>query len=297
MKWYTNSEGVTYKRCKRQWMLRYWFKVAPPKRVSKTRDTGIVVHAVLADWYENPSASIDALIEYQIAQMKDLYPEEDHPEVDEVRRMTEAIVDGYLVWLEEEGPDSDLELIDTERIVWHQTPESNVGLLGRLDARFRRVSDEATFFMDHKVVQNLTDYPKWAHLDTQFKQYILLERLDRADEPAWTDGGIVNMLRRVLRTGRANPPFYGRFEVRHNDETMRRFWAQTYMLIHEIVRLEKQLNEGLLPERVPPSPSRDCSWQCPYFDVCPMMDSDEDWQEFMKVAYVETDPLERYQNG
>lgn len=303
MRWFTNSELSTWRECRRKWYLTYFRKLAPKvKHVGGSRDTGNVVHAVLAHGYEhNWEIDIPAAVAYSVyaLQENEVHDPECATCIKEISKISELatlMVQGYVEWLAETGADSDYEILSAETPVSYELPDwPGVGLLGKLDLKVKRISDGFSAFMDHKTVQNLGDLPKTAHIDTQFKFYHLLER---ATSTGVTDGVILNMMRRVKRTGRANPPFYGRHEVRHNDEELRRFWYQVMAEIGGILEFEQ-----FLTEKVPrighgeiyPSPSKDCSWKCDFFSVCPMIDRDEDPEGFLDKAYIQIDPLRYYE--
>jgi hypothetical protein len=167
-------------------------------------------------------------------------------------------------------------------------------LLGKLDARWKRLSDGARVFMDHKVVGDLVQFPKWAHLSPQMLTYHLIEYLLKEDDE-FTDGGIYNLLRKSKRTQRAKPPFYLRHEVRHNVHQLRNFYTRTMGLISDMYDTEVRLNEGAVPIiECPPAPTEDCAYMCEYFTLCAMMDDGSDWGGLMEDAFVLTDPIARY---
>lgn len=310
MRRFTNSETTTWRRCRRMWWLKYWRKLAPKvEHFNVNREIGNVVHDVLAWGYENDwNIEIDASVAYVVYAMRENgHSDEDDPcqicekNAQEIHEYSKLMVEGYKKWLEEEGADSDFELLAAETPVEVELEHlPGISLLGKIDAKFRKISDDSTLFTDHKTVQNLADLPKTAHLNTQFKHYHLLER---ATSLARTDGLIANMLRRVKRTSRAKPPFYGRHEVRHNDAELRMYWYQVLQQIEEIMEAESRLASFDKGEMTPdfqvlaymyPNPTADCSWDCEFFAVCPMFDRDEDAEDFLATSYVEIDPLVRY---
>jgi len=300
---FTNSELTTWRRCRRKWWLAHWRKLAPKtQHLNLNRETGTIVHDVLAHAYNNAwEIDIKAAVAYSTYAMQENAHD---PECEicikttnEITELSILMVEGYKQWLAEEGADSDYEFIAQEEAVSY-VPEGwpwDVELLGLIDSKFKRISDSASLFRDHKTVQNFTDLPKTAHLDTQFKFYHMLERATSKER---TDGIELNMLKRVKRTSRAKPPFYKRHEVRHDDSTMESFWYQVFETVSDIMKTEDRLSrantEGKPENFMYPTPTKDCSWDCDFFPVCPMFDSGEDAEDFLATAYIEIDPLVRY---
>lgn len=111
-----------------------------------------------------------------------------------------------------------------------------------------------------------------------------------------TVGALYNMLRKVKRTAKANPPFYGRVEVRHNVHELRSYYARVWATVADIAKLEHDLGQGYDHRAVAyPNPTRDCSWRCEFFNVCTMFDDGSDAEGMLKAFYHEADPLDRYQ--
>lgn len=302
MKYLTNSELKVWRRCRRWWYFQHYLNLAPNREhLSEARETGSVVHAAIAEAYEtNWAQDPESTVVLACERLREAYAESetDLETIDRIEDYARLIVTGYLQWLEEEGADQGLTLVATEEEVSFEMHGTGVTILGKLDARFQREMDGARVFMDHKVVGNLTDYPKWAHLDPQFKMYHTLERLTKAEEE-WTDGGIINMLRKSKRTSRATGPFYMRWEVRHNVHELRAFYQQLHEAAKEMLWVEGRLREGIwqshMAAKMAPTPSVNCTWECPFFSACPMMDDGSDIAGYLEAAYTVVDPLERYQ--
>jgi hypothetical protein len=218
------------------------------------------------------------------------------------------MVTGYLEWLEQEGADSYLKFISAEEEISVLFPSDQIqgikptSILGKLDARFLDERSGARVFMDHKSVQNFADREKTAHLDPQFLFYSLIEYLTLTEEQMegttdveWTDGGIINMARRVKRSGTAKPPFFKRKDVRHSIHELRNFYVRTAGEILRVLQTEQTLESGVDHHMAcPPSPTRDCSWDCQYIQLCPIVDDGSDASGFIKDVFSVVDPLERY---
>ena len=87
--------------------------------------------------------------------------------------------------------------------------EGEFELMGKLDVRILRHSDERVLFMDHKTVREFTTPVLQLPANMQMKTYHLMEFYSRVNDDAPEVGGaIYNMLRKVKRTASAKPPFY-----------------------------------------------------------------------------------------
>ena len=306
----SNSEIQAFKSCRRRWWLTYYRELGL-KRYEESpagpRQLGTKVHAALQGYYQEGLQMVDTVTElYQLDI--DFYTARDQPEkVLEIRKefdLAHAMVSGYEDWLEESGVDHGLTLLSTESVI--EIPmvdygHSDYALRGKLDARFRREVDGARLFLDHKTVQEFTTPQKILPMDEQMKFYHLLEELDakfRGTDWERTDGALYNMLRKVKRTAKANPPFYLRVEQRHNKAELASTWWRTLKIVEEIHDTRVKLADGHSPLYVcPPRPSRDCTWQCDFFKACTMFDDGSNVEGFLEERYEHRDPHERYNDS
>lgn len=326
MRFFTNSELGTKRRCWRKWYFNHYLKIFREREaLNENQYIGILAHLAVAEMYNKGQDPL-AIIAYQAAtdraseeqalidahDMTRATIEKNIEIINTAEAFATIIVEGYIEWLAEEGADSHLQFVSAEtelsikfpaETIQAMRPDNEVRILGKLDARFLDERSNARVFMDHKTVQNFPDLEKWAHLNPQFLYYGLIEYLTLladAEDPhdiagEWTDGGIINMLRKVKRTARSNPPFYKRKEVRHSIHELRNFFARTSGEIMAILDAEDQLNVGVSHQLVcPPSATRDCSWDCPYMQLCAIVDDGSDATGFIQEAFVVGDPLRRY---
>jgi hypothetical protein len=310
----TQSETSTFKRCRRKWWLAYFRRqVRARADLHGPRALGTRLHDVLQAYYQPDDFSVEdagsalEAWDYETQTMLQLAGDD----VEQARGaqadadLGRAMLEGYFEWLAETGVDADLEFVEAERAVRvplegyvSLVPGRVVELLGKLDVSVLVRSTGARRFLDHKSVGSLHDLPERADIDEQFLHYSLLDFLEHraAGESAWTDGGIWNMLRKVKRTARATPPFYGRHEVHHNLDRLRTYWVRVTGVLAEIEDVEVRLARGESHHTAAyPTPHADCKWDCDFRSVCPMFDDPrEDAEGFLAAAYTTTDPLERY---
>lgn len=294
-----------WERCRRHWYLAHYRNMGVKARpVSGALAFGTRIHECLDRYYsrgENPldvyeehHAAAVAQLDAQVA-MTGFDDEEQRKKLQADRELGHAMLEGFLQWASETGLDEGLELIGAELVVEVASGIPGVKLRGKLDQKVRRESDGAIMFRDWKTAANLTDGPKLLPLDEQMKMYQLLDQLAGAGEMA--RGGLYTMLKKVKRTGRATPPFYGVVEVRNNRRSLESMWLRIHKRLNEMLEARDQLDHGQDHRYwVPPSPSKDCTWDCPFFKLCPFMDDspDEVWNSMLDAEYAPFDPYERY---
>lgn len=298
---FSNSELQTWKRCKRKWWFAFYRRLGLKEReATSARSRGNRVHAALAGWYGTDHINPYETLAETIAHDLDEFPQQ-APEIQKEADLCQAMLEGYFDWIAETGADQGLQVLGSEQTI--EVPlevnGSSVLLRGRLDLRTFREQDGARFFLDHKTVGNLTEPVRMLHMDEQMLMYHLLEYLDAVANgrpiDALMGGGLYNMLRAVKRTSQAKPPFYERVEVRHNAEELRNFYIRVHGEISDIISTRGVLDAGQDPKwTVYPSPRRDCTWDCAFLPVCPLVDDGSNVEGLITQLYDEIDPYARY---
>jgi hypothetical protein len=315
----SHSEMKVFLRCRRKWYLSE-FRGLGPKGNDPTGPlkSGSRVHTALEAFYTPGGGNpLDALKAAQdedwAAYVRVLVAEGEVPD----QGTTEAfnkdcdleriMVEGYGEWIAESGEDADLEFIDTEKVVSVEGERvfpflarrygKPFEIVGKLDARVRRRMDGKRLFVDHKTAQSVTMALPMLQTDPQMLHYHWLESW--TTDGAWTDGAIYNVLKKVKRTKAAKPPFYARYEIHHNDREIESYEARLHEIISDIFRMEAVLEHaspgtaGLIAY---PNSTRDCSWDCQFFTLCPMFDDGSRVEHAIRDGYRERDPLARYQD-
>lgn len=317
----SNSLIQTAKRCKRKWWLGWYRGLAPKnENLLDTRSTGTRVHRALQAWYvpdgQTPTDPRDALERVLVedwTRIKQAAEERGHDEFvisdlsarfDKSASLERAMVEGYVEWLQETGADSQLKIIGAEQslrahLYDHVRADGEVipvDAIGLLDVQAYRTSDGAKLFVDHKTVGSLKDPVALLPMNEQMLHYHLLQWLSTSDGEERCDGALYNMLRRVKRTAAAKPPFYDRYEVRHNEQELetyrRRLIAETRDVLHMIERLDA----GADPMDVAyPTPTKNCTWDCDFFSICTMFDDGSHVEAAIDSLYKVVDPDARYE--
>lgn len=299
----TNSEIKTWKTCPRMWYLSYYCCLGK-KDVDFNRplSIGSRTHDCLAAYYD-PQRRLDPLKWLDASLAKDLaeYPAFE----DELKKegdLCRAMLEGYVEWLQETGADQGLRLIATEgarEVPLEPNTLPGVTLLTKLDARVLRESDGARLALEHKTVGDLSTPLQLLQLDQQLLtehlvEVMALRREGRDDEAA--QGVMYNMLRKVKRTVRAKPPFYGRETVMHNKAELRHHWMHVYETARQIMSAVERLNAGEDHHFVcPPNPDlKNSRWNNPFIKLYLLMDDGSDWEAAAADLYEVINPLERY---
>jgi len=293
----SNSEIQTYKDCRRKWWLSYYRRMQPrQKTYTGPLALGTRIHAALDEYYAQGVPLLDAHAELVAADRLILDSDSrDSSSLDAEADLGRIMLEGYLQWVEDEGIDSELEIVSTEEKISVPLFNGEVELQGKLDMRVRRKIDGVRMFRDFKTVGgSLSDFANLAPMNEQVLTYMLLESMKEGEENR-SEGGIFTMLKKVKRTAKATPPFYDQIEVRHNIFTMRSFWNRIHGVITDLMRTRKALDDGEAASLVAyPSPSRDCKWKCQFFSICTMFDDGSSAEQALTEMFEEKDPYAYY---
>lgn len=316
----TNSEAGTMRRCPRKWYFQYYLKIFRRRQtINQNATIGDLCHAALDQMYRLGMDPLAVIVQEAITLVAKeetgmlsatddgiLRHQENIETIGKAEQFALKMIEGYIEWLAETGADSGMTLIDSEVELYVPFPSNEITqlagetvfMLAKMDTRWYDETTDARVFMDHKTVDQFTTREKWAHLDPQFRWYALIEMLDNQakGDNTWTNGGIMNMLRRVKRTGSAKPPFYKRLPLTYSIHQMRTYFERVAGELMRILQTEAMLNRGVSHRTAcPPSPTADCAWDCPYLQLCSMVDDGSDSVGFIETAFEVGDPLDRYE--
>lgn len=295
----TNSEMSQFLNCRRGWWLGYYRKLQRKHDLPSLPNIGNLYHAGLEGYY---NGTLDDPVIYVVDLTTKLI--EEHPELAEQiskdAEMAEIMLSGYLEWVEEEGVDVGLRVIGAEESVEVALEGGySYRLRGKIDTRLERESDGALLQLEHKTVGDLSRIPKYAQAAPQFLTYDLLAFMlaQKEQDVRATDGVIINMARRVKRTSTAKPPFYGRYEVRHNIQELRAHWKHVVGIGQMIEATRDALDAGGDPQIIcPPRVNESHTWSCKCAPLTPMFDDGSDVEGYLQDVYEEYDPWARYED-
>ena len=300
----SNSEIQTFMKCRRRWMLTYHegWKTQEPA-VTGALALGSRVHAALEVYYKGAGPLVE---QYDLLLGEDRLLAasmgQDLATLESEGELGRLMLEGYLDWVAEEGIDSLYEVIGVEEILAMPMLGGKVEVIGKIDLRVRDRRDGANLVLDHKTTAALGDFEKWAHMNPQLMTYQTLDYVTRKgpDKDERLAGGVFRLLKKVKRGVRAKPPFYREHTVRHNVFTLRSFWNRLTGVLTDMVSVREALDSGTDHRLVAyPTPTRDCSWWCPFFQVCPLMDDgtiegDHNKDPMFRDLFVKGDPYAYY---
>lgn len=294
----SNSEVRSYMDCKRRWWLTYirslrLRSVAPIGPLS----IGGRVHKALEQGYSSPGREAE-LMRVLAESIEEDYPKAQAAGVlDQFESECELaliMLEGFVEWASEEGLDADWEVVRSEGVV--RSPVLKMGpqevlLKGKLDQVVRRMRDGSLWMRDWKTTPTMK--PVMMAFGPQLKMYILLLSLTEPD--AAVTGGQFVFLKKVKRTARANPPFYSVEPLTVSPKQMDAYWRQLTATINEMVETQLRLEAGGDHHALaPPRPTRDCSWMCPFYNICDMFDDGSRVEQLLEDAYEVYDPYAYY---
>ncbi len=316
---FSQSEMKVFTGCKRRWWLSEYRRLAPigydptgPLR------SGTRVHTALEAFY-TPGQDAFWVLSLEQEDDWDTYvrncaergEDTDASVAEQFRKdcqLEKIMLEGYGEWIAESGEDAGLETIAIEEIVTVPgsafAPELvakyyEFDVVGKLDARVRRLSDGARKFVDHKTAASLTMTLPTLQMNPQMKHYRWLESMT-TPEGERADGALYNVLKKVKRTKAAKPPFFARYEVNHNQEEIDNYEKRMKRIIAQILELEAELVMTPIEEQphvAYPTPDETCSWKCQFFELCNMFDDGSRAEDMIRDQFTTRDPLARYAEG
>ncbi len=257
----------------------------------QTFDCGTSAHKALEALYvgDDWKAAID---EHWAGIQAVLAPEADYKKwIDQIVTLPTLMVEGYIEWAALEGADVGFETLGVEMKLEApigQFHGDDVILYGTVD-RLLRNPEGQLVIDDFKTVATLDATPTLAS-NWQIQNYALLAQLNMNGEPPVE--GRHTQLRRVKRTAKAKPPFYGQIHTTFNAVKRQTHWMHLAGVVTEMVGTmqrieadESAMGPAAHHMNCPPNPTRDCSWDCAFKDVCPLMDNGSDWEQALEVGF------------
>lgn len=296
----SNSEFQTFTDCGRRWWLSYYRGLKPlAEKPVGPLSIGSRVHRALEEGYSSPGRG-EAAMSVLLDSLTEDYPKASQlgPEVlkqfQSEAELCVIMLEGFVQWASEEGLDAGWEVVAHERIVKASPMDihgERVIFKGKLDQMIRRDMDGSLWMRDWKTTQTMT--PVMMAFGPQLKMYLLLLALTEPD--AQVSGGQFVFLKKVKRTARANPPFYSIEPFYVGPPEMESFFLSTMGTAKRMVETMQKLEAGGNPlELVPPRPTRDCSWRCPFYLACPMFDDGSNVEGYLEANYTSGDPYAYY---
>jgi hypothetical protein len=303
------SDLGTFNQCRRRWWLATYRRLRridePP---TGPLPFGSRIHQALEAFYDgtvtSPTTAWTALMQHEFA-VDDANGGWHTPELDKESTLGHRMLEGYLEWLEETGEDAYWEITGVETKLSHfltvlvDTPDGDeevtVLVRGKLDRRRRRRSDGAVYVDDFKTMGNFGEPAMLSlELSPQPRLYRMLE-LQQAPPEQYTAGVTYTLLRKVLRTPTAKPPFYKRVTIEVNAAEQEAYNIRLQGNVTELARVKYALDHGADPRRAAYfQPGWHCA-TCPFKLPCGLMQHTPQGAEAMLAdLYTQGDPWARY---
>ena len=290
----SNSEISTWYRCRRRWYLTYVLWLASREEpVTGSRQLGLHVHQALEAAAKHGGSPAEWAAQIYGAEMLAHLDQAD--DIRKEQDLAVVMLEGYEQWAGETGLDEGIWVAAAEADVTADMPGMpGIKIRGRVDQVIRRRSDGVALFRDWKTVGSLSQADALIR-SPQMRFYAMLQRLAATDHDPRVDGGQVVYLLRTKRTSRATPPFYLLEEVRYNRNDLNAAWVRAKVAITEMLQAREKAAAGQWQDVAVPTPMDSCSWECPFLQMCPMLDDGSRWQDMARDVYAQEDPYLYYE--
>ncbi len=194
-------------------------------------------------------------------------------------QMVADMMSTYSVEAEEEGLD-----VGQVTITGEQRYHMDIGgltLTGQVDALVYDDVLGGIIVRDHKTVgQFMNTSPR----DFQLMCYAVMARAEGRDVKAIEH----NQIKRNKRTGRAKPPFIRRVTHTVTSEALDAFEGMLAYLVleyKEVMGSLSVLDDGVESPHLWVKGTNECSWSCPFFEMCGMIDDGADYSDVLDTEY------------
>jgi hypothetical protein len=309
------SEITSLKRCPQRWWWT-WVEGWKPNKTDTKLWFGGGIHLALAEYYkehftrgEDPRKTWLQFVMDEEVYLRDQNAQWDEAEWISARDLGFHMLSNYL---ETYGPDPTWDVISTEQpfqvqIKMPGVPQGIVVYTGTFDGVYRDAeNDNALMLMEHKTSSGAPPYGYLELADQPNGYFMVAESILRhkglIKEGEHLDGIMYNYLRKSSPDDR---PRNEKGQALNKDGSVskrqdtQRLWRLPVWRSREqrlkmkdhiinIVQLMQAYREGKL--KVTKTPTMDCSWDCPFFAMCQLHETDADWEEYRDAMFHRIDP-------
>lgn len=288
------SETKKFKRCRRAWDLGYRRQLMLPPNpeapASGKRDVGTLFHAGMEHYYADGGSPVHLI--QQRAEEHRLQFGGMTKEWGDTYTLAEIMADGYVQWLASEGMD---------------VGEVTVGVEFGLTVYIGEIYGDRVFLvihMDRLVYQ--PEWDQWVIEDLKTVDTLAKDLQFQVDDQLLTYAVVLRralgitattarhrMARKVKRTARATPPFYGEVSIGINEDQFSAHWTHLWGLLHDMVSVMQRLESNAANQHLAayPNPTRDCSWDCDFLPVCANLDDGTNIEPLLNSLYIRRSDL------
>jgi hypothetical protein len=303
------SERRDLKRCPLRWWWA-WRAGLTPNAVDSKLWFGGGIHDALAQWYlaglergPHPAETFARWClneEHYIRTKNGLF---DQPKWIDARDLGLQLLIAYV---DHYGRDDNWDVIATEQPF--EVAIGGIGTIysGTFDGVYRDRRTGKIWLMEHKTA-NQTPATGYLELDDQAGSYyafaeIILKHLGIMQKDEHIEGIMYNFLRKGLPDMR---PQNEKGQYLNKNGTVSKVQPKPLFMRHPVFRTEKQrakmideikaevqLIEMYRTHQLPLTytPTKDCSWDCSFYQMCQLYQSGDDWKEFRDAMFTRRDP-------
>lgn len=312
------SERVTFTRCPQKWKWA-WVDCLTPIRVAPALRFGDLVHQALATYYKpgkkrgvRPATTFKKIYEANLTELESLGMRTESGDWEKAYDLGIEMLHGYV---DKYGKDERYEVIAPEMPFQIDVydPKTNLYIctyVGTFDAVIRDLWTNEIGLFEHKTAKAI--YTAHLTLDEQAGSYWafapdFLKAQGVLKEDENLDFVLYNFLRKGMpdqrpqnekgqylnkdgSVSRIQPPPLFKREIVYRGNAERR---NTMLRVIKIAKLMKKARGGRFP--IYKIPTRDCSWQCEFVDMCELHESGGDWQSLKRSTMTKWDPYEAHE--
>jgi len=311
------TERAAFKRCRRKWKYQSLMELVPVAEPRGALWLGTGVHYGLEQYYRDktdPWVATQAWLDMKLPELhlEEMWPEE-RAKFNDTTDLMASMLTGYVPFAQEHD---DFKVVGVEENLEVRVPATKVKLGGKIDVLTRRGPKSALWPMDHKTAAQYVDISV-LEMDDQMTAYLWLVWQVHGEIPG---GALYNELRKKI-PAQPEPLVNGGLSKKKNVDTTYKIYLQAIKNNHlnpvdyaDILEFLKNKPDGfyrreavartkyelehfaqnLIPEAramsskntpLYPSPTRDCSWDCQYRDLCLCETTGGDLQSLIDSLY------------
>jgi hypothetical protein len=309
------SERKDFRRCQIRWWWGWRMGLTKPFAAGSLW-FGEGYHIALAEWYRNgldrgphPAETFAAWVgEERRRIFTTPNPGVDEVEIVNAKDLGVAMLNAYV---ERYGRDEHMYFMATEQVFQMLIPGLSQGdpfiaiFAGTFDGVYRDLTDDSIWLIEHKTAKAIqtghlslddqaggywmaaTQVLRHAGLigpreELSGIRYNFSRKAMPDDRPINADGMRLNKDGTVSKSQPA--PYFVREPVLRT-----RAERQTQIeRIRDEARQMDAIRKGDLP--ITKNPTRDCQWDCPFFNMCELHEAKEAWEDYATAMYVVEDP-------
>ena len=296
----SNSEIQVFRECPRKWYLQYYLGLAKKKKETYgPLRLGSRVHESLEKYYKDGVLVQDTYKEELAKDLEVFIASGDDQEPDLVKKFNKeaelglAMLEGYLEWVDENNLDVNLETIGIEQQLQVPMFDGKLILQGKIDRKVINKDSGKISNMDYKTAISFDVFDKTYNQSEQIRMYSLLEILSETEHRV--DGGIYRVLKKVLRAPSLKGSAFKEYYTHLSRTDIESYYRKLVNTLQQMINVRDRLDSGENHlDVVWNNFVRDCSWKCPFYNSCPLLDDGSDFEGYSEEYLEVINPYERY---